>query len=224
MWRIKFPIFISSAQMFTTLTNQWLIKQRASNNWMGVSPGLVVMGGDSCSKGREFESGHHIMDGHFSHLFVVKIVMFVWRNETKWKRGQGWPILKKTYGKVAQWWNKCICFHHRCFALFCFVLIVGHSFRYVKTMQWIKKILVIFEIYQSITLCYAKIKHSYCMFNYSNSVLFQYSYYTLKFVCDISKIVVKIVGGLLLGIFYSSLCSHTSHDSLKAQLIKLKLD
>ena len=42
-----------------------------------MSPGLVVMGGDSCSKGREFESGHHIMDGHFSHLFVVKIVMFV---------------------------------------------------------------------------------------------------------------------------------------------------
>ena len=25
----------------------------------GGSPGLVVMGGDSCSKGREFESRHH---------------------------------------------------------------------------------------------------------------------------------------------------------------------
>ena len=39
--------------------------------------GLVVMGGDSCSEGRGFESQHHILDGHFSHLFVVKILTFV---------------------------------------------------------------------------------------------------------------------------------------------------
>ena len=37
----------------------------------------MVMGGDSCSKGSEFESWHHILDGNFSHLFVVKIVMCV---------------------------------------------------------------------------------------------------------------------------------------------------
>ena len=30
------------------------------------SPGLVVMGGDSCSKGCEFESLHRILVGHFS--------------------------------------------------------------------------------------------------------------------------------------------------------------
>ena len=35
----------------------------------------MVMGGDSCSEGRGFESRHRILDGHFSHLFVVKIVM-----------------------------------------------------------------------------------------------------------------------------------------------------
>ena len=35
----------------------------------------MVMGRDSCSKGREFESRHYILDGHFSHLFVVKIEM-----------------------------------------------------------------------------------------------------------------------------------------------------
>ena len=29
------------------------------------------------SKGREFVSHHCILDGHFSHLFVVKIVMLV---------------------------------------------------------------------------------------------------------------------------------------------------
>ena len=37
---------------------------------LGGSPGLVVMGGDSRSKGREFESRHHILNGHF--CFVVK--------------------------------------------------------------------------------------------------------------------------------------------------------
>ena len=36
------------------------------------SPGLVIMGGDSCSKGCEFESRHYILDGHFSHLFFEK--------------------------------------------------------------------------------------------------------------------------------------------------------
>ena len=38
--------------------------------------GLVVMGGDSCFKGRGFKSQHCGLDGHFSHLFVLKIVMF----------------------------------------------------------------------------------------------------------------------------------------------------
>ena len=50
---------------------------RASNNC------LVVMGGDFCSEGRGFESQHHILDAHFSHLFVVKIVMFVSKDENK---------------------------------------------------------------------------------------------------------------------------------------------
>ena len=45
----------------------------------GGSPGLVVMGGDSCSEGHGFESQRRILDGHdiFSHIFVVKIVVFV---------------------------------------------------------------------------------------------------------------------------------------------------
>ena len=41
----------------------------------GGSPGLMVMRGDSCSEGRGFKSPHCKLDGHFSHLFVVKIVM-----------------------------------------------------------------------------------------------------------------------------------------------------
>ena len=34
-------------------------------------------GGDSCSKGCESESQYCILDGHFSHLFVVKNALFV---------------------------------------------------------------------------------------------------------------------------------------------------
>ena len=43
---------------------------------LGGSPGLVVMGDDSCLRGCEFESRHHKLDGHniFSRSFVVKIV------------------------------------------------------------------------------------------------------------------------------------------------------
>ena len=37
----------------------------------------MVMGRDSHSEGRGFESRHRILDGHFSHIIVVKIVMFV---------------------------------------------------------------------------------------------------------------------------------------------------
>ena len=37
----------------------------------------MVMGGDSCSEGHEFESLHRILGEHFSLIFVIKIVMFV---------------------------------------------------------------------------------------------------------------------------------------------------
>ena len=43
----------------------------------GGCPGLVVMGGDSFSEGCGFKFRHCTQDGHFSHIFVVKIVMFV---------------------------------------------------------------------------------------------------------------------------------------------------
>ena len=35
----------------------------------------MVMGGDSISEGCGFESQHRKLGGHFSHIFVVKIVM-----------------------------------------------------------------------------------------------------------------------------------------------------
>ena len=40
-----------------------------------MSPGLVVMGGDSCPRGLEFKSQCRILGGSFSHLFVVQIVL-----------------------------------------------------------------------------------------------------------------------------------------------------
>ena len=53
-----------------------------------MATGLVVMGEDSFFKGCEFESRHHIQDGHFSHLFAIKMVMCFWKDENKWKRGK----------------------------------------------------------------------------------------------------------------------------------------
>ena len=55
--------------------------QNLKNVGKGGSPVLVVMGGDSFTEGRWFEFRHSILDGHFSHIFVVKIViMFVWKD------------------------------------------------------------------------------------------------------------------------------------------------
>ena len=39
---------------------------------LGGSPGLVVMGDDSCLRGCGFESQRHILDGHFFTIFCCK--------------------------------------------------------------------------------------------------------------------------------------------------------
>ena len=55
-----------------------IIYKVANSLELSGSPGLVVMRGDSCSKGCEFESQHRILDGHFfTYLFIVKFVMCV---------------------------------------------------------------------------------------------------------------------------------------------------
>ena len=46
------------------------------------------MGGDSCSKGHEFESWQQILDGYF----FIYHDMCAAKDENKWKRGRGWPI------------------------------------------------------------------------------------------------------------------------------------
>ena len=44
---------------------------------LGGSPGLVVMGGDSCSEGCGLNPSTVYWMDIFSHLFYVKIVLFV---------------------------------------------------------------------------------------------------------------------------------------------------
>ena len=44
----------------------------------GRRPGLIVMGGDSCSEGRGFESQHCIPDGHFPHFLLLKNKKEAW--------------------------------------------------------------------------------------------------------------------------------------------------
>ena len=48
---------------------------------MGGNIGLVVMGGDPCTEGCRFKSHHHILDGHFLHIIVAIIIMFVRKDE-----------------------------------------------------------------------------------------------------------------------------------------------
>ena len=64
---------------------------------MGGSPGLVVMGGDSCSKGCEFESRYRILDEHFAQLFVVKIVISVTRLGNLLDFGQSYKAFGNNY-------------------------------------------------------------------------------------------------------------------------------
>ena len=54
---------------------------------------LVVMGGDSCPECREIESQHWMEI--FSHIFVLKNVIFAWKDENKWKKDRDWPIFLK---------------------------------------------------------------------------------------------------------------------------------
>ena len=62
----------------------------------GGSPGLVVMGRDLRSKGRGFESRHRILDGHFSHLFVVKICNICLKRPKINEKRPGMAHLKKS--------------------------------------------------------------------------------------------------------------------------------
>ena len=63
---------------------------------LGGSPGPVVMGDDSVSLGRGFESWRQIMNDTwtFSHWFVVKIALSVWKDQKSTKKRPGLSLLK----------------------------------------------------------------------------------------------------------------------------------
>ena len=56
------------------------------------SPGLVVIGGDSCSEICGFKSQHCILGGHISQIFAEKMLSI--KDENKPKRGRIWPNKK----------------------------------------------------------------------------------------------------------------------------------
>ena len=68
---------------------------------MGRIPGLVVMVGDSCYKGRGFESRCLILDGHiiFSNIFVVRIVMFFEKTKIYEKKAEDGPFFQREDAK-----------------------------------------------------------------------------------------------------------------------------
>ena len=72
----------------------------------GGSPSLVVMGDDSCLRGRGFESRCRFLDGHgiFSHGFVVKLYCLFEKTENKQMEAGVRPIFFK---KVAQFFRHC---------------------------------------------------------------------------------------------------------------------
>ena len=67
---------LARLDMAIKIKEEKIILQKKTHK-LGGSPGLMVMGGDSCYEGCGFESHHQIQDGHFTRIFVVKIVTFV---------------------------------------------------------------------------------------------------------------------------------------------------
>ena len=91
--------FVKSS--FDCLTTKHQLRQKLIKR-LGGSPGLVVMGGDSHSKGCEFKPRHRILDGHNIFTMICKNCIVCLRGtENKRKRGRGWPIFfKKTAQQV----------------------------------------------------------------------------------------------------------------------------
>ena len=69
---------------------------------LGGSPGLVIMGDGSCSRGHGFESRHHLLDGHFFTFICCKnCIVCLEKIKNKWKEAGVGPFLKKWYCKTS---------------------------------------------------------------------------------------------------------------------------
>ena len=60
----------------------------------------MVMGRDSCSKGREFQSLHHILDGHFFTFICCKNCNVCLKRQKEMKKRPGLAHLKKETGHL----------------------------------------------------------------------------------------------------------------------------
>ena len=78
----------------------------------------MVMGVDSRSKGRGFESQRRILDGHFFTLICCKnCIVCLKKTENKQKRGRGWPNKKKEK-LLKLLFSRMFCFSNEYFAAF----------------------------------------------------------------------------------------------------------
>ena len=60
----------------------------------------MVMGGDSHSNDHGFQSRHRILDGHFSHIFVVKICNVCLKRSKINEKEAGVGTFKKIFDAV----------------------------------------------------------------------------------------------------------------------------
>ena len=92
-----------------------------------MSPGLVIMGDDSCSRGRRFESRRRILDGNdIFHIDLLrKLNCLLEKSINKRKRGLGWPIQKERVcliGILIVLWTTFFCPNYPHFRQFCKVV------------------------------------------------------------------------------------------------------
>ena len=87
-----------NVKCFIRLTTGWGQCKKVSFFWAGDwrSPGLVVMGDDSCSKGHMFESRRCILDGHLDNfhidLLYINIVICLKRPKINRKEAGAGPF------------------------------------------------------------------------------------------------------------------------------------
>ena len=71
-------------------------EDQVTNITLGGSPGLVVMGDNSCSRGRGFESRHRLLDEHLFGFICCKIcIVSLKRPKIKQKKRQGLLVFLK---------------------------------------------------------------------------------------------------------------------------------
>ena len=93
-------IFTYCKKHFSFSNGNRILKRKIMIFALGGSPGLVVMGDYSSSKGCGFKSWRHILEGHFPHLFVVKMYFLLEKTKINKKEAGVGPYLKNDFATV----------------------------------------------------------------------------------------------------------------------------